>query len=75
MRFFRMIRAIYRSDLGVILWPGTAILAIAIGMSMRESQVNSECLARGYPQSHTTFTGIGYCGRRVNNTDEVLRLP
>lgn len=33
------------------------------------------CLINGYPEIKYTINGEDYCVRRVNNTDEVVRVP
>ncbi len=65
----------FRAPLAGFAWVFTTFVALAVASCSFDNQTQSRCLALGYPQSHTTWTWRGYCSRRVNNTDEVLRLP
>lgn len=52
------------------------VLVITLWIGIGESLASRKCLAMGYPQSKAGYGFVAsYCTRRVNQTDEVLRLP
>ena len=68
-----MTRMIFR-EAWFISWPILLVFAWALIAGVTEARVDANCLALGYPNSSVTWSLVGYCHRRVNQTDEVLRL-
>lgn len=51
------------------------LLIVGIGVVIfRTAEAQSECLAAGYPAHKIDFKLNQYCIRRVDQTDEVIRL-
>ena len=58
-----------------VVYVGLPVLILwGLGMTAAESTIRARCLARGYPNGTLSADLTAYCGRRVNQTDEVIPL-
>jgi hypothetical protein len=69
-----MLRWLFR-EWWFFVWPFLILVTFGVGDCNFDARAQSSCLAAGYPESHTTWNFKAYCSRRINNTDEVIKLP
>ena len=74
MNTLRMVPWFFR-ELGPFAWLIVALFGLLCGSFAFDSHAMATCLDRGYPAYHTTLTLARYCSRRINNNDEVIKLP